>query len=71
MMTETQRKVWPPVDDAEDSQSRPALECRRCGCKHFLADGLRKSRQTIYRTRRCRHCGQRVTTCERPASPGQ
>jgi len=41
------------------------LECRKCGCRHFLVDHTRKVNRMIVRYRRCRHCGQRMTTCER------
>lgn len=41
------------------------LECRKCGCRHFLVDHTRKVNHMIIRYRRCRHCGTRMTTCER------
>ena len=62
-----QRKVWPPLP--EESGERLGLECRRCGCRHFFVDNTRKVSRMIIRYRRCRNCGQRVTTCERPISP--
>jgi len=62
-----QRKVWPPLQ--EESGERRGLECRRCGCRHFFVDNTRKASHMIIRYRRCRNCGQRVTTCERPISP--
>ncbi len=55
----TERKSWPP-----DPPER-GLECRRCGCRHFFVDHTRKVNHMIIRYRRCRHCGQRMTTCER------
>lgn len=60
----SQRKVWPPP--AGDERDARGLECRRCGCRHFFVDHTRKARRMVIRYRRCRHCGQRVTTCERP-----
>jgi hypothetical protein len=57
----SQRKTWPPLQD-EDARG---LECRRCGCRHFYVDHTRRVKQMIVRYRRCRHCGQRMTTCER------
>jgi len=41
------------------------LECRKCSCRHFLVDHTRKTNHMIIRYRRCRHCGTRMTTCER------
>ncbi len=62
-----QRKVWPPLP--EDSGESRGLECRRCGCRHFFVDNTRRANRMIIRYRRCRNCGQRMTTCERPISP--
>jgi hypothetical protein len=65
-----QRKVWPPLPDSPEAQGESrGLECRRCGCRHFFVDNTRKASRMIIRYRRCRNCGQRVTTCERPISP--
>ena len=60
-MTETvsARRTWSPVDGTQ------GLECRKCGCRHFVVDHTRKVNRMIIRYRRCRHCGQRMTTCER------
>jgi len=55
----TERKKWP----AETAAT--GLECRKCGCRHFVVDHTRKVNRMIVRYRRCRHCGQRMTTCER------
>jgi hypothetical protein len=46
-------------------QSPLGLECRKCGCRHFVVDHTRKISGMIVRYRRCRHCGQRMTTAER------
>ena len=54
-----ERKKWP----AENSGM--GLECRKCGCRHFQVDHTRKINHMVIRYRRCRHCGQRMTTCER------
>jgi len=55
----TERKGWSPENDER------GLECRQCGCRHFFVDHTRKVNHMIVRYRRCRHCGQRMTTCER------
>lgn len=46
-------------------QVATGLECRKCGCRHFMVDHTRKINRMIIRYRRCRHCGKRMTTCER------
>ena len=60
-MTEpvTHRKSWPTDGDTR------GLECRKCGCRHFVVDNTRKLNRMIIRYRRCRHCGRRMTTSER------
>jgi len=64
-MTESlNRKTWPPDDDGR------GLECRKCGCRHFYVDNTRKVNRMIIRYRRCRNCGQRMTTCERAVGAG-
>ena len=61
-MTETvERKKWDPAD------SKRGLECRHCGCRDLRVDHTTRADGTIIRYRRCRHCGRRVTTCERIA----
>jgi len=60
---ETERKKWPP-----ETAGTVGLECRACGCRHFFTDHTRKMNHMIIRYRRCRHCGRRMTTCERPIS---
>ena len=60
--------------ETKDSQSdSPApeeprgLECRKCGCRHFRVVYTRPAwGGRIIRRRECRHCGQRLTTWERP-----
>lgn len=54
-----ERGSWPPDRDER------GLECRKCGCRHFIVDHTRRANGMIVRYRRCRHCGQRMTTCER------
>lgn len=64
-MTESlNRKTWPPDDDGR------GLECRKCGCRQFYVDNTRKVNRMIIRYRRCRNCGQRMTTCERAVGAG-
>ncbi len=42
------------------------LECRKCGCRHFLVVYTRPRRDgCIVRRRECRYCGNRLTTWER------
>jgi len=55
----SERKVWPSTEQAL------GLECRNCGCRHFVVDHTRKVNRMIIRYRRCRNCGQRMTTSER------
>lgn len=59
MVDTVERKTWPP------EAAGTGLECRKCGCRHFLVDNTRKVSRMIIRYRRCRHCGTRMTTCER------
>ncbi len=54
-----ERKSWSPDDRPQ------GLECRKCGCRHFYVDHTRRVMHKIVRYRRCRHCGARMTTCER------
>ena len=56
--TVSTRKTWSPA-------GKQGLECRKCGCRHFQVDHTRKVSRMIIRYRRCRNCGQRMTTCER------
>ena len=58
-LNNVKRKKWPPEDDGR------GLECRKCGCRHFYVNHTRKMNRMIIRYRRCRNCGQRMTTCER------
>ena len=53
---------------ADDKKA--GLECRKCGCRHLVVDHTRKGVRTVIRYRRCRHCGARLTTCERAIHPG-
>jgi hypothetical protein len=45
----------------------PGLVCRHCGCRHFLTVYTRPRGDSIVRRKRCRNCGQAVTTRERMA----
>ncbi len=67
--TNSNRKAWPP--SLQDDDTSRGLECRECGCRHFYVDHTRKAHRMIIRYRRCRHCGRRVTTCERVMSTDQ
>lgn len=40
------------------------LECRSCGCRHFLVVYTRPTDRSITRVRACRHCGRRIITRE-------
>jgi len=69
MLPNNVRKVWPPLPDEGDEGQNVrgrGLECRKCGCRHLPVDHTHKSLRVIVRYRRCRHCGQRMTTHERP-----
>ncbi len=41
-----------------------ALECRKCGCRHFYVSHTRAFRDKIVRYRHCRNCGKRLVTTE-------
>ena len=42
------------------------LECRKCGCRHFLVVYTRTRRGgCVVRHRECRYCHSRITTWER------
>ncbi|MCD4823463.1 MAG: hypothetical protein K8S55_02565 [Phycisphaerae bacterium] len=41
------------------------LTCRDCGCGHFLTVYTRRRNDGIVRRKRCRHCGQAITTREK------
>ena len=62
-MTEpvAQRKAWDPALD------KRGLECRYCGCRHFWVVYTRRGwGGRLIRRRECRHCGERMTTWEKP-----
>jgi transcriptional regulator NrdR family protein len=47
-------------------EGQRGLECRVCGCKHLRVVYTRsRSEGKLVRRRECRHCGTRMTTCER------
>jgi hypothetical protein len=53
------------VDKRTDEEQR-GLECRVCRCKRFRVIYTRpRSGGGLLRRRECRHCGSRITTCER------
>jgi transcriptional regulator NrdR family protein len=50
-----------------DSADHVGLRCRRCGHRKFRVLYTRPGRAgMIMRRRACRHCGERLTTWERP-----
>ena len=50
----------------EPKVEQRGLECRHCGCKHFLVVYTRPTRGgQIMRRRECRNCGRRITTWEK------
>ena len=57
------RKSW------SAPEGERGLECRKCGCRHLSVDHTHRAMNMIVRYRRCRHCGARVTTCERAVAP--
>lgn len=58
--------VKPAVDSSREEQNeRRGIECRVCGCRHFVVVYTRPlSGGRIMRRRECRHCGTRTTTFE-------
>jgi transcriptional regulator NrdR family protein len=51
--------------DKNEDDNR-GLRCRQCGCRHFHVIYTRAAwGSKLIRRRECRHCGNRVTTCER------
>lgn len=44
------------------------LECPNCGCRHFYVVYTRPKVDKIVRRKECRHCGRRITTCEKTMS---
>ena len=56
--------TWAAVQQ-EKSSGGKGLECRRCGCRHFLVDHTRTLPGAIMRHRICRNCGAKRTTYER------
>jgi len=53
------RKIWRP-------QSEGTIECRRCGCRHFVCENERVERGITIRYCHCRNCGKRTTLHVRP-----
>ena len=39
--------------------------CPVCGCRHFFEARVEGIGATVYRSRRCRHCGREIVTTER------
>ena len=55
-----------PTPETELETEAPiGLECRGCGCRHFLTLETRKREKSVMRRRECRHCGRRITTREK------
>jgi DNA-directed RNA polymerase subunit RPC12/RpoP len=53
--------------ESDQVQDKRGLECRYCGCKHFRVIYTRRGwGGKLIRRRECRHCGNRMTTWERP-----
>ena len=48
------------VDDSPSGYSSP-----NCGCRHFYVVYTRPQVDKIVRRKECRHCGRRITTCEK------
>jgi len=61
------RETWDPTTHPEHSrrEDKRGLECRKCGCRHFFVDNTPRAGKMIIHYRRCRNCGQPMTTCER------
>ena len=59
--TPGKKEPWPPLDPPPGG-----LECPDCGCQDPLVDHTKRVAHAIVRYRRCRHCGRRMTTWERP-----
>lgn len=50
----------------DDRDADRGLRCRHCGCRHFYVIYTRRAvGGKLVRRRKCRHCGQRITTWER------
>lgn len=59
--------IDPPAGPAPESPAEPefhGLECRHCGCRHFLTIWTRHELGRVRRLRECRHCGARYHTEE-------
>jgi len=62
------RKIDVPAAFGQAAAS--GVSCPECGCRHMPAVRTRRVRNKMVRTRRCRHCGQEVTTSEAITSNG-
>ena len=49
-----------------DSDSKKGFLCRECGCRDSIVKLTDKGDNFGYRTRECRHCGNRFGTREIP-----
>ncbi len=58
----------PTARDRQDSKPAAGIECRKCGCRHWFVLWKRAKPGYAWRRLECRHCGQRITTQERPLS---
>ena len=52
-------------NENEDRSTGYGLECSECGCRDFYVLQTRRQRNSIWRLRKCRHCGKEVRTRER------
>jgi len=56
------------MDKRTGASQKPAhvgLVCRCCGCRHFVTVYTRPRHDGIVRRKRCRNCGQAITTREK------
>jgi len=70
MEPETQETPRPSLRELRDQavahEQGDGLQCTRCGCRLFAVISSTRRPGYILRRRKCRHCGKRVTTTERP-----
>jgi Zn ribbon nucleic-acid-binding protein len=64
--TPEQGSGQPTARDRQDSKPAAGIECRKCGCRHWLVLWKRAKPGYAWRLLECRHCGHRITTQERP-----
>lgn len=49
-------------------EKKVGLECRHCGCNHFITHATRKVRDGVVRYKTCRNCGKPKRTTEKSVS---